>query len=195
MKHFPCRLLLTFAIAFASCGCGAIEPLPEPMLFGEVVSPSSAEASIESLPQVKPENKDIGINLLIFGFSYHPDREGTRLYHLNNEVNVGLGLSYRFYKDAQRVSNLEVGLFKDSGSELAKFIGVTSLYKLADRWRLGVDLLAIQSPTYNEGDAFIAPIPHLVYDFGVAKANLIYVLRVPPYNMFSAFGLYFAVPL
>ncbi len=96
---------------------------------------------------------------------------------------------------ARAVSNVEVGFFKDSGSELAKFIGVTSLYELADRWRLGVDLLVIQSPTYNEGSSFIAPIPHLVYDFGVAKANLIYIVRVPPYNMFSVFGLYFAVPL
>jgi len=56
----------------------------------------------------------------------------------------------------------EVGVYRDSGSRLAKLrMGYQTRsayqYKVGSRWRLGGALLRLQSDTYNGGAPFIAP--------------------------------------
>lgn len=68
-------------------------------------------------------------------------------------------------------------------------------YKFFDNWRFGAAVLAVQSKTYNNGDAFIAPLPILTYDLGAVKLNAIYVPKYGDYNRFAVFGLYFSFPL
>jgi hypothetical protein len=114
---------------------------------------------------------------------------------VGNEVNVGLGLSYDFHSDARGVAFFTGGFYEDSGRHWAKLAGPGYQFKLGERWRLGGALLAIDSPTYNNGRLFVAPIPVLTYDLGAVKLNAIYAPRFRQANNFAVFGLYFSFPL
>jgi len=114
---------------------------------------------------------------------------------LDNELNLGLGLDYTVLEDDRGIGFVEAGFYRDSGSQLAKFAGMGYQYKIGERWRLGGLLLGVQSRTYNRGDAFIAPIPLVTYDFGAVKLNAIYVPRYGDYNQFAVFGFYLSVPI
>ena len=212
MRHFACPLLSILAVALTLGGCGALERKPEPTLASAVpvvpsgasarpeaeASPearSAADASTAYSPGVRPEYSRLKLNLHVFGLSYHTDRKGTRDRHLDNELNAGLGLNYEFHNDARGVANVEAGFLKDSGRNWAKFAGMGYQFKFGDRWRLGADLLAIQSPTYNNGRGFVAPIPRLTYDFGPVKLNAVYIPRFREINQFAVFGFYFTVPM
>jgi hypothetical protein len=210
-RHFSYRLLPTLALVVSLVGCGTSARKPEPALAGAVpisapathieaapeTSPASisADASTDSGQGLRPADSRLRLNLHVFGFSYHTDREGTRVSHLDNELNVGLGLNYEFHNDALGVTSLETGFFKDSGRNWAKFAGAGYQFKLGDRLKLGADLLAIHSPTYNNGRAFVAPIPRVTYDFGPVKLNAVYVPRYQELNRFAVFGFYFTVPM
>jgi hypothetical protein len=114
---------------------------------------------------------------------------------LDNELNVGLGLNYTVQEDARGIAFAEAGFYRDSGSHTAKIAGMGYQFKLGKRWLLGGALLGVQSPTYNKGTAFIAPLPILTFDLGRTKLNAVYVPRYGSYNEFALFGLYFGVPL
>jgi hypothetical protein len=210
-KHCSCRLLPILALALSLAGCGALQRKTEPALAAtapgdaaeganlraspEVASESAATGTSEGYPQgIRPGDPRLRLNLHVFGFSYHLDREGTRDRHLDNELNLGLGLNYELHNDAQGVTSVETGFFKDSGRNWAKFAGLGYQFKLGDNWRLGGDLLAIQSRTYNNGHGFVAAIPRLTYDFGAVKLNAIYIPQVREFNEFAVFGFYFTVP-
>jgi hypothetical protein len=160
------------------------------------IPPPAATGTAGDAPhQPTPVDPRLRLNLHVFGLSYHPDREGTRTSHLDNEVNAGLGLNYQYHNDARGVASIEAGFYKDSGSNWAKFAGTGYQFKLGKSWLLGADLLAVQSPTYNKGDAFIAPIPRLTYDFGPVKVNAIYIPKIDPVNLYAVFAIYLTVPL
>ena len=131
----------------------------------------------------------------MYGLSYHPDREGARNAGLDNEFNPGLGLNYTAHEDSRGVAFVEAGFYQDSGNHLATIAGIGYQYKLGRRWRLGGGLMAINSETYNHGNAFLAPIPLLTYDFGAVKLNALYVPKYGDYNRFAVFGLYLSIPL
>ena len=193
LGHFACRWLPTFALALALGGCGALERKPEPTLASAVADTVATGAEY---PQgIRPANYPRQLNLNVFGLSYHPDRTGTRDRHLDNELNPGLGLNYEFHNDARGVATLDAGFLKDSGRNWTKFAGAGYQFKLGDRWRLGADLLAIHSQTYNNGRGFVAPIPHLTYDFGPMKLNAIYVPAVREFVQFSVFSFYLTIPM
>jgi hypothetical protein len=130
----------------------------------------------------------------VYGFSYHPDREGVRSAGLDNELNLGLGLNYTVQEDSRGIGFVEAGFYRDSGSHLAKVAGMGYQFKLGRHWRLGGAVLGLQSETYNHGGAFIAPLPILTYDFGKVKLNALYAPRYGEYNAFAVFGFYFSVP-
>jgi hypothetical protein len=146
-------------------------------------------------PTTLPRGSPVTLNLHVFGLSFHPDRVGTRVNHLDNELNVGLGLYYELRNDTLGVTSVESGFYRDSGRNWAKFAGVGYQLKLGERWRLGANLLAIQSETYNKGRAFVAPIPLLTYDFGPVKLNATYIPKVAEYNLFSVYAVYVTIPI
>lgn len=214
MKYPGYRLLPIFAVALALCGCGSLERQPDSTFSGGISRTASAdanveptrdsrpadsvastEANVESSHEVGSADQRFNLNLHVFGLSYHPDRKGTRLNHLNNELNVGLGLGYKLHNDARGETNVEAGFFRDSGRNWARFAGVSYQFNLGERWKLGADLLAIQSQTYNKGHGFVAPLPHLTYDFGAVKLNATYIPRVQRYNDFAVFAIYLTIPL
>jgi len=135
------------------------------------------------------------LNMHVYGFSYHPDREGVRRNGVNNELNLGIGLNYTLREDEHSVRFLEAGLYRDSGKNLAKVAGLGYQFKFGRHWRLGGALVGVHSPTYNNGEFFIAPLPIATYDFGPVKLNAIYVPRYRGYNEFAVYGFYFSLPL
>lgn len=179
-------------LATALSGCASFENWP--VIYGSNPEKDS-DPALGSKPDGQRKIKRLNLNLHIFGLSYHPDREGTRSSHLDNELNAGIGLNYKLNDDASSISSLEAGFFKDSGRNFAKFAGASYLFKLNDRWRVGVDLLILQSPTYSNGVAFIAPTPTLAYDLGVVKINAIYIPKVPDINSYDVLGIYLTIPL
>jgi hypothetical protein len=202
MRNPVYGLLLVLALSLALCSCTSIDHQPQSAGNNSVksdVQPADAGASVGTNKELShrdlTEDKHLNVNLHVFGLSYHPDREGTRISHLDNEYNFGLGFGYKLHDDAQGVVISEAGFFRDSGRTWAKFAGMGYLFKLSDNWKLGADLLVIQSPTYNEGTAFAAPIPRLSYDFGPVKVNAIYIPRYKELNRFAVYGLYFTIPL
>lgn len=168
--------------------------LVSPLFFGWATFVTAAP-EVETPSPSRPADEQFKLNFHAFGFSYHPDREGTRISHLDNELNIGLGLNYQLHSDARGVAGLEGGFFRDSGRNWARFVGTSYLFKLNERWAAGADVLAIHSPTYNRGKAFVAPIPRVTYDFGPIKLNAVYVPRLDPVNRFAVFGFFITVPL
>lgn len=233
MKYSGYRLLPTFAVALALCGCGALERRPDSTFSSGISrvasadasrepvheirpadsvvssdtnmeplhetrptdSVASADANVEPSHKARPADQQFSLHLHVFGLSYHPDRQGTRLRHLDNELNVGFGLGHRIHDNARGEANVEAGFFKDSGRNWAKFAGMGYQFKFGERWKLGADLLAINSPTYNKGRSFIAPIPRLTYDFDAVKLNATYIPRFAPLNDFAVYAIYLTVPL
>lgn len=188
-----------FALALVLGGCTALERKPEPILIAGAgannrLVPAAGYAT-DYAPGIRADGARLNLNLHVFGLSYHPDREGVRRSHLDNELNPGLGLNYEVDADARGVTGLEAGFFKDSGRNWVKFAGASYQFRLGEDWRLGGDLLAIHSPTYNHGRAFIAPIPRLTYDFGAVKLSAIYIPQLRPYVQFAVFGVYFTTSL
>ena len=144
--------------------------------------------------ETRPADGQTNLNVHLYGFSYHPDRQGVRRNGLDNEINLGLGLNYEFHEDARGVAFVEGGAYRDSGRNLAKIAGVGYQFKLGERWRVGGALAGVSSPTYNRGRSFVAPLPIVTYDLGTVKVNAIYVPRYGEHNQFAVFGLYFSIP-
>ena len=155
---------------------------------------SAADAGKEPSQPVSSEDSSLNLNIHLYGFSYHTDRQGVRRNQLNNEFNLGLGLNYEFHEDARGVGFVEGGFYRDSGSHVAKLAGVGYQFKLGERWRLGGALVGVRSATYNQGRFFVAPLPMVSYDFGAVKLNAVYVPRYGQYNQFAVFGFYFSIP-
>jgi hypothetical protein len=203
MRDVAYRLIPGLAVALALSACNTIDHQHGSAGEGSGI-PQSEQPVTNTFPSsekgkpahiVTPEDERLVVNLHVFGLSYHPDRAGTRISHLDNELNFGLGLGYKLYEDELGVVVSEAGFFKDSGRNWAKFAGVGYGFKLTDGWRLGADLLAVHSPTYNYGSAFVAPIPRLSYDFSRVKVNLVYLPRYKEFNRFAVYGLYFTIPI
>ncbi len=136
----------------------------------------------------------LNLNVHIYGFSYHPDRQGVRRNRVGNEANLGFGLNYAFHEDARGVGFVEGGFYRDSGRNIAKLGGAGYQFKLGESWRLGGALVGIHSPTYNRGRFFIAPMPIISYGLGPVTLNATYAPRFRDYNRFAVYGFYFSIP-
>jgi hypothetical protein len=131
----------------------------------------------------------------VYGLAYHPDRDTARREHLDNQVNPGLGLHYELANSERGITFAEIGAYRDSGSNLAKFAGLGYQFKFGDSWRIGGALAAMDSRTYNHGVAFIGMIPLVTYDFGPIKLNAVYFPKITNYNEIAAFGFYISLPV
>jgi hypothetical protein len=135
------------------------------------------------------------LDLNVYGFSYHPDRETAHRLNLDNEFNPGLGLHYELINDARGITFAEVGAYYDSGRNWAKFATLGYQFKLGEHWRIGGALALANSSTYNDGTAFIAMIPLITYDLGRVKLNATYFPKIPGHNEVAAYGFYIGIPL
>jgi len=172
-------------------GDSTVEPVPASPAPDSVMTAgiSAAPPDLGTSPEVR-----LKLNILIYGMSYHTDRQGVRRENVDNELNVGLGLNYEFHEDEQGVGFVEAGFYRDSGRNWAKLAGPGYQFKVGKRLRLGGVLVGVQSPTYMNGKFFIAPLPMASYDLGFVKLNAVYIPRYRDYNQFAVFGLTFSIP-
>jgi hypothetical protein len=122
---------------------------------------------------------ELGINL--YGLSYHIERDRAKELGLDNEVNPGLGLRYRFARPDFDWF-LDGGALRDSKRNTAVYAGGGAFWRPSERLRLGGALAFFHSETYNEGDPFIAPIPLAAYEWRALSLNLAYFPRIVGIN-------------
>lgn len=132
----------------------------------------------------------------IFGLSYHPDRSRAKANGFTNEFNPGLGLRYEITpRKSEHVLMLEADVYRDSKRATATAVGAAYQYRLSERLRTGVALVAFHSSTYNDGKAFITPLPIVTVDIGAVALNATYSPRISGVNDVAAFGFYLTIPL
>lgn len=178
MNRVACCRLAALAAALALGSCGVLD----------------ARADDAGAPHdMPPADPLLHLELHVYGFSRHTDREGVRRAKLDNELNFGAGLSYEFHNDDLGTGFVAGGIYQDSGRHWAKLAGPGYQFKFGDYLRLGAVLPLIQSKTYNNGHAFVAPLPLLTVDLGIVKLNAMYA---PKYrkNEFAVFGFFFSLP-
>jgi hypothetical protein len=129
----------------------------------------------------------------VFGLSYHFNRDKARQLDVDNGFNPGLGLKYRFAQYERWTFDAEGGVFRDSGSNTATYLGVTALWHVGRGFQVGGALALLNSSTYNDGKAFITPLPMLAYDVGSVTLNLTYFPRISGVNEVAALGFWVTV--
>jgi hypothetical protein len=158
---------------------------------------NSADATATSSKQLRTPDSWFDINALdlnVYGFSYHPDRETVHRKHLDNESNPGLGLHYELSDTERGTTFAEIGAYQDSGSNLAKLASLGYQFKYGKHWSIGGALALVHSQTYNKGVAFVGMIPLVTYDLGPLKLNATYLPKFGHYNNVAAFGFYVSIP-
>jgi hypothetical protein len=187
LRAFLAGLGLTMVITAAADETGS----------GTTAASASSGATANSSNPAEPPDSWFNIDALdlnVYGFSYHPDRETVHRKHLDNEVNPGLGLHYEFSETERGITFAEIGAYKDSGSNVAKLAAVGYEFKFGKRWGIGGALALVHSQTYNKGVAFVGMIPLITYDMGPIKLNATYLPKVGHYNCVDAFGFYIGIP-
>ena len=129
----------------------------------------------------------LGVN--VYGLSYHVEREEAHESGDDNEFNPGLGLRWR--TPGERFDwFLDGGVYRDSGRNTAVYGGIGTFWKPTERLRLGAALVGFHSDTYNEGDAFIAPLPIAGYEWRRVTLNVVYFPKIERYNEVNTFGFW-----
>ena len=72
---------------------------------------------------------EIGIN--VYGLSYHFDRDRARSLGVDNEVNPGLGVRWKFAETGRWQFFADAGVFNDSGKNTAVIAGGGALWHVA----------------------------------------------------------------
>lgn len=123
--------------------------------------------------------------------SYHPDKEAAVREGVDNQENPGLGINYTFANGVF----IESGIYKDSGSNTAKYAGVGYYHPFFnERLLIGGAFALMHSDTYNEGNAFVAPIPSMALDFRSFRIHAVWFPKVSGFNEVESFGFYVSVP-
>jgi hypothetical protein len=190
-------VLTTVFAALAWTGLGAAAAADQDDS-GGMAGGAGADATGISSEQVRPADSRFNLDRLdlnVYGFAYHPDRETVHRRHLDNEVNPGLALHYELVNDPRGITFAEAGAFQDSGRNLAKFASLGYQFKFGERWRIGGALAAVNSRTYNHGVSAVSMVPLITYDMGPIKLNAAYLPKIGHYNEVAAFGFYLSIPL
>lgn len=135
------------------------------------------------------------LDINVYGFAYHPERDTVQRLGLDNEFNPGLGLHYELFPARRGVTFVEAGAYYDSGSHWAKFVALGYQFRIGRRLRIGGALALMHSDTYNDGAGFVGMIPLVTYDLGRIKLNAVYFPKFGKFNEVDAFGFYVSIPL
>jgi len=125
-----------------------------------------------------------------YGLAYHFERAEAKRINSDNEVNPGLGVRYDFYASGRHRWYAEAGIYYDSGRRWAKTADITWQYQLIGGLRGGVGAFFFYTPTYNRGNAFIAPLPVVSYDFGSAVLTMAYAPKYREKNVINTLGAF-----
>ena len=157
--------------------------LPQLVLTAALLSAGAVEAS------------NWGVN--VYGLSYRWDRDQARQNDWDNEFNPGLGVRYQLGNWLKADAIIDAGAYYDSGRNTAVYAAAGLLWPLDrdKRFNLGVALTAFHSDTYNQGDAFIAPIPLFSLRFDRVAVNLTHFPKVGNLNEIHTTAMFLTFPL
>jgi hypothetical protein len=130
------------------------------------------------------------LGISFFGLSYHFDRDRARAVGIDSGFNPGLGVRYRFAQRDRWRFEVEAAAYYDSGRNSATVAGVAALWHVGRGLHAGGALALFNSPTYNNGRAFVAPIPLLAYDWGPVTLNATFVPKFERYNDVATLGFW-----
>jgi len=125
-----------------------------------------------------------------YGLSYQLDRDQARALGVDNGFNPGLGVRYRFAQRDRWSFELEAAAYYDSGRNTAVVAGVAALWHVGRGFHAGGALALFNSPTYNHGRAFVAPIPLVAYDWGPVTLNATFLPKIERYNDIATLGFW-----
>jgi hypothetical protein len=131
---------------------------------------------------------ELGIN--VYGLSYHFDRDTAKALGVDNGINPGLGVRYRFAEYERWSFFADAGAYDDSGRNTAVYAGAGAYWRAWGGLHLGAALAVFNSDTYNNGRTFVAPVPLVGYDFGPAMVNLTFFPRVSEFNDVATLALW-----
>ncbi len=131
---------------------------------------------------------ELGINL--YGASYHFEREEAKALGLTNEFNPGLGLRWRRPLAERYDLFADAGFYRDSARHTAFLAGAGVLWHAVAGARLGGAAVLLKSPTYNDGDPFIAPAPLAAYEWRRVTLNVVYFPKFGELNSTNQLGFW-----
>ena len=108
-------------------------------------------------------------------------------------MNPGLGLRYRLPRktlDESFELFLDGGAYRDSGRNSAVYAGAGAFWKPTGHLRLGGALAFFNSDTYNNGKAFIAPVPLAAYEWRAVTLNVVYFPKISDVNEINTLGFW-----
>jgi hypothetical protein len=126
----------------------------------------------------------------VFGLSYYFDRDRAQALGVDNGINPTLGFRYRFAEWERWTFDAQAGVFRDSGRNTTVFGGVSALWHVGGGFRVGGALAVLDSHIYNNGEAFIAPLPLASYDLGPVTFNLTFFPKIARYNDVATLGFW-----
>lgn len=144
-----------------------------------------------ALPGPAAADADTGaLGISFFGLSYHFNRDQARAAGVDNTVNPGLGVRYRFAQRDRWSFDVEAAAYYDSGRNTAVVGGVAALWHVGRGFHAGGALAFFNSPSYNNGRAFVVPIPLVAYDWGRVTLNATFVPKMERYNDVATIGVW-----
>jgi hypothetical protein len=155
------------------------------------VRSAGALLALTALAMPAPAAADAdALGISFFGLSYHFDRDRARALGVDNGFNPGLGVRYRFAERERWTFAVEAAAYYDSGRNTAVVAGVEALWHVGRGFHAGAALALFNSPTYNNGRAFVAPIPLVAYDWGPVTLNATFLPKVGRYNDVATIGVW-----
>jgi hypothetical protein len=152
---------------------------------------AGALVALVALALPPPASADAeGLGITFFGLSYHFNRDQAKANGLDNTFNPGLGVRYRFAQVDRWSFDAQVAAYYDSGRKNALVAGVAALWHVGGGFHAGAALVVFDSPTYNNGRAFVAPIPLVGYDWGAFTLNATFVPKVERFNDVATLGVF-----
>jgi hypothetical protein len=122
------------------------------------------------------------LGISFYGVSYHFDRDRARALGVDNGFNPGLGVRYRLARRERWTFDVEAAAYYDSARNNAVVAGVAALWEVGRGFHAGGALALFDSPTYNHGRAFVAPIPVAAYEWDAVTLNATFLPKVGRYN-------------
>ncbi|MBV8032016.1 MAG: hypothetical protein JO035_10955 [Betaproteobacteria bacterium] len=134
---------------------------------------------------------ELGLNL--YSASYHFERSRARDLGLDNEFNPGAGVRYRDRLAERWDWFVDAGAYRDSGRHTAIVAGPGAFWKAGEGLRLGGALAFFHSASYNQGRAFIAPVPVAAYEWRSVSLNVTYFPRISNFNDINTLGFWVTI--